>query len=82
MAEESKRLYRSRSDRMLAGVCGGIGAYFDIDGTVIRLLFVLFALVFGGGLLLYIFLLIIMPIEPDFPMGGETVVEEEIEQVE
>lgn len=67
MSEERKRLYRSRSERMLAGVCGGIGVYFDIDPTVIRLLFVLFALVIGGGVLLYIILLIIVPLEPEVP---------------
>ena len=65
MAEERKRLVRSRSDRWLAGVCGGIGDYFDIDATVIRALFILFALVFGSGLLFYIILWILIPLEPD-----------------
>lgn len=82
MAKDRKRLYRSRSERMLAGVCGGIGSYFDIDPTVIRLLFVLFALVVGGGLLLYIILLIIMPLEPDFSMGEVEVVEQTNEERE
>jgi phage shock protein C len=65
MAEEKKRLYRSRSERWLAGVCGGIGDYFDIDATVIRALFVLFALVFGSGLLFYLILWILIPLEPE-----------------
>jgi phage shock protein C len=65
MAEERKRLFRSRSERWLAGVCGGIGDYFNIDVTVIRILFILFALVFGSGLLFYIILWIIIPLEPD-----------------
>ena len=65
MAEEKKRLYRSRSERWLAGVCGGIGDYFDIDATVIRILFVLFALVFGSGLLFYLILWILIPLEPE-----------------
>ena len=65
MTEEKKRLYRSRSERWLAGVCGGIGDYFDIDATVIRILFVLFALVFGSGLLFYLILWILIPLEPD-----------------
>lgn len=82
MAGDSKRLYRSRSERMLAGVCGGIGDYFDIDPTVIRILFVLFALVVGGGLLLYIILLIIMPLEPDSSLGEVEVVEQESEESE
>jgi phage shock protein PspC (stress-responsive transcriptional regulator) len=82
MASDKKRLYRSRNERMLAGVCGGIGEYFDIDPTVIRILFVLFALVIGGGILLYIILLIIMPLEPDSSMGAVEVVEQESEESE
>lgn len=82
MAEDRKRLYRSRNQRMLAGVCGGIGSYFDIDPTVIRILFVLFALVVGGGVLLYIILLIIMPLEPESSMGEEMIVDQEGEETE
>jgi phage shock protein C len=65
MSENVKRLYRSRDERWLAGVCGGLGSYFDLDPTLIRALFVLFGLVVGGGLLLYIILWIIIPLEPD-----------------
>jgi phage shock protein PspC (stress-responsive transcriptional regulator) len=82
MSADKKRLYRSRNERMLAGVCGGIGEYFDIDPTVIRILFVLFALVIGGGILLYIILLIIMPLESDSSMGEVEVVEQESEESE
>ncbi len=49
------------SDRMLAGVCSGIAEYFDMDPTLIRILFVLFALFAGSGILLYIILAIIVP---------------------
>jgi len=65
MSNTAKRLYRSRENRWLAGICGGIGAYFDLDPTVIRVLFVLFALAVGGGILLYVLLWIIIPIEPE-----------------
>ena len=65
MAEERKKLFRSRSERWLAGVCGGIGDYFNIDATVIRILFILFGLVFGSGLLFYIILWILIPLEPE-----------------
>ena len=65
MSEEGKRLQRSRTKRMLAGVCGGIGRYFDVDPTIIRVLFVLFSLVVGGGILAYIILWIIIPEEPE-----------------
>jgi phage shock protein C len=56
---EPKRFYRSRNDRVLAGVCGGLAEYFDIDPLLIRLLFVVLALIGGGGFLLYIILWIV-----------------------
>lgn len=65
MAEGRKKLYRSRDNRWLVGVCGGIGDYFDIDATVIRVIFVLTAFIFGGGLWIYLILWIIMPLNPD-----------------
>ena len=64
MEEPTKKLYRSRSDRRLAGVCGGLATYFNIDATLIRLLFVLGLLFVGGTLLAYIILMIIIPEEP------------------
>lgn len=66
MSSEIKRLYRSRTDRLIGGVCGGLGAYLDIDPTVIRLLFVLLAFAGGPGLLAYLVMLILVPEEP-FP---------------
>lgn len=60
-----KKLYRSRTDKKIAGVCGGIGQYFGIDSTVIRLAFVLFCLAGGSGLLVYIIAAIVMPDEPE-----------------
>lgn len=69
MADVSKRLYRSRSERWLAGVCGGIGNYFNTDPTVVRVIFVLAALIMGGGLLIYLILWLIIPLEPE--MGVE-----------
>lgn len=56
-----QRLARSRRDRMLFGVCGGLGEYFDIDPLLIRLAFVLVTLAGGAGVLAYIILAIIMP---------------------
>jgi phage shock protein C len=55
-----KRLVKS-TDKKIFGVCGGLGDYFDIDPTVIRILFLVMFLFFGGGLLLYIILAIAMP---------------------
>ena len=63
-----KKLYRSESDRRLAGVCGGIAEYFDIDSTLIRLAFVFFVLAAGTGLLAYIVAAIVMPNESEVEM--------------
>lgn len=57
-----KRLYRSRTNKMLAGVCGGIGEYFNIDPTLIRIGWVIFSTV-GAGILAYIVAAIIIPEE-------------------
>jgi phage shock protein C len=64
MNTTTNRLYRSQTDRMLAGVCGGLARYFNIDPTVVRLVFVVLALAGGPGVLLYLLLWIITPIEP------------------
>lgn len=63
--EKTKRLYRAREDRMLAGICGGLGHYFGIDPTIVRVLFVVFALVVGGGILAYLILWLLIPLEPE-----------------
>jgi phage shock protein PspC (stress-responsive transcriptional regulator) len=55
------RLYRSRRNRMIAGVCGGIGEYLKVDPTFIRLLWVLFMFAYGSGFLAYIIAWIIIP---------------------
>ena len=57
---ESKKLTKSRKDRKLCGVCGGIAEYLNVDPTVIRLLMVLVAC-FGAGIIFYIIAAIIMP---------------------
>ena len=65
MAEGRKKLYRSKDNRWLVGVCGGIGDYFDMDATVIRVIFVLAAFLLGGGLWIYLILWLVMPLNPD-----------------
>ncbi|HSF82807.1 MAG TPA: PspC domain-containing protein [Anaerolineales bacterium] len=64
MATEYKRIYRSRKERMFAGVCGGLAEYFGIDPTLVRLFFVFAALFGGPGLLAYLIMLIVVPEEP------------------
>ena len=58
-----KRLYRSEQDKMLLGVCGGIGEYLDVDPTRIRLLWAVFACT-GTGIVAYIVAAIIIPLRP------------------
>lgn len=60
---EPKRLYRSRKNRAIGGVCGGIGEYFGIDSVAVRLVF-LILLFFGGGLILYLIFWIVIPERP------------------
>lgn len=61
-----KKLYRSQSDRKLAGVCGGLAMFFNIDATLIRLIWALVSLFSAGvpGLLVYIICAIVIPEEP------------------
>ena len=60
-----KKLYKSDRDKMIGGVCAGIGEYFDIDPTLVRLGFVALCALAGGGLLAYIVALIIIPRAPE-----------------
>lgn len=59
-----KRLYRSKKDKMLAGICGGLAEYFDVDPSLVRLATVLLCLYAGTGLLVYIIAAIIVPEAP------------------
>lgn len=58
-----KKLYKSSTNRIIFGVCGGIAEYFNLDATLVRLGAVAFSLMAGSGLLLYIIAAIIMPSE-------------------
>ncbi|TAL86218.1 MAG: PspC domain-containing protein [Rhodanobacter sp.] len=59
-----KRLYRSRQDRALAGVCGGIATYFGWDPTLVRVGWILLTLMGGSGILLYLIMWVVMPEAP------------------
>ncbi len=62
---ESKKLYRSRTNRMIAGVCSGLGNFFGIDPTVVRLVFIAGTILgFGSFVLIYLVLFIVVPEEP------------------
>ena len=59
-----KKLYRSKTDKKICGVCGGLGEYLNVDSTLIRLVWLLVALT-GSGILVYFIAAVIMPDEPD-----------------
>ncbi len=61
--DTTNRLTRSRSDYMIGGVCGGLGRYFKVDPTLVRLIFVLLTLAGGSGVLIYFILWIVIPRE-------------------
>lgn len=66
-----RRLTKSRDDRMIAGVCGGLAEYFSIDTVLVRVAFVLLGVFGGGGVIAYIVMMLIMP-EPAVGSGGGT----------
>ena len=68
MSKDVRRLYRSRDNRMFAGVAGGLGEYFGIDATIIRLLFVFLAFGVFSGAIIYVIMMVVVPEEP---IGGE-----------
>jgi len=72
-----KKLYRSRTNRMLAGVCGGLGEYLNMDPTVVRLLFVLLTAItsFAPGVIVYIIMMFFVPEDPSgvIPPSGPSI---------
>ncbi len=79
MANENKKLYRSVEDRMVGGVCAGIADFFDIDPTIVRLIFVLgfFASVSG----LFWAYIIMMIVVPEYVPASEDIVTVDVEDV-
>ncbi len=77
----SRRLYRSRSDRMIWGVCGGLAKYLDVDPTVIRLVMVLLVFANGIGILAYIIMAVIVPLEGSKTTQLKETMEENVEEM-
>lgn len=59
-----KRLYRSRTDSMIGGVCGGLAPYFDVDPVIVRIAFVVIAMIEGVGVVAYVIMWLVVPLEP------------------
>ena len=65
MNEPYKKLTRSRKDKMIAGVCGGLAEFFNIDPSWVRLFFILFFLLGGCSLLVYLVMWVVVPLAPE-----------------
>jgi len=76
-----KKLYRSRSDRMISGVCGGLAKYFDIDPTIVRIIAVLSIFASGVGILAYIILAIVVPLEGSKAAEPKDTIRENVEEM-
>lgn len=66
-----KKLYKSRKDKMIAGVCGGIAEYFNIDSTIVRLIWAFVSLVYGTGIIAYIISAFVIPDRPEWSEENE-----------
>ena len=64
-----KKLYRSKTDKKIAGICGGLGKYLNIDVTLIRVVWAVVSMCGGAGLLAYIICAFVIPEEPDYIEG-------------
>lgn len=76
-----KRLYRSKTNKMIAGVCGGIAEYFQIDPTVVRLIAVLSIFLNGFGILAYIILMIVVPSQSSMATQPREAIRENVEEM-
>ncbi|MBA7697326.1 hypothetical protein ES703_105991 [subsurface metagenome] len=76
-----KRLYRSQTDRMIWGVCGGLAKYFDIDPTIIRIIFVVLIFANGLGILAYIILAIVVPLEGSKATEPKEAIKENVAEI-
>ena len=76
-----KRLYRSRSDRMIWGVCGGLAKYFDMDPTIVRVITALSIFLGGVGIWAYIILAIVVPLEDSKAAEPKDTIKENVEEM-
>ncbi len=78
---ETRRILRSRSERMIAGVCGGLAAYFNIDPLIVRLGFALLAMMNGVGIMLYLLLWLLLPNEDSDAADSRGQVRENVDEM-
>jgi phage shock protein C len=76
-----KRLYRSRNQRMIWGVCGGLAQYFNIDPTIVRLIFILTIPLGGVGIIAYIILSLVVPLENTQTSEPKDTIKENVQEI-
>lgn len=74
---KSTSLCRSESDQMIAGVCGGIAAYFGLESSLVRLIFIIISLLGGSGIAAYAILWLLLPVESDINKSSEVLMKKE-----
>lgn len=79
--ENYKKLYRSETNRVLAGVAGGLGEYFNVDPLLLRLIFILLTVFGGGGVLIYVILWILIPCESCVDKTSEETIRQNAEEL-
>ncbi len=77
----TRRLYRNRDDRVIAGVCGGLAKYFDVDPIIVRILAVLSIFVGALGIIAYIILAIVVPLEGSTAAEPKDTIKENVEDI-
>jgi len=77
----STRITKSKTDRVIDGVCGGLAEYFGIDSTIVRLVFVALIFINGIGLFLYIILAIIMPKAEKLDQSPKEIIKENVREI-
>lgn len=75
------QLYRSETNRMIGGVAGGLGEYFNIDPTIVRIIFIILTLLHGSGLLIYILMWILIPSESQINETSPNTVKNNVEEI-
>jgi len=65
LTQEPHRLYRSRRDKKIAGICGGLADFFRVDPVWVRIIFLIFLFLGGSALLVYIIMWFVVPLEPE-----------------
>jgi phage shock protein C len=78
---ETKRIFRSRNERMIAGVAGGLATYFNLDPLLVRLGFALLALMNGFGIMLYLILWLLLPNEDSAAANSRSQVRENVDEM-